>query len=133
MAEALFRHYAAGRLDVVSAGLSPSQPNPLTIQVLTERGIDVSDLRSKGIDEFLGKVSVKYAVVVCDKAQAACPRLYPFATQLLYWPFEDPAAFDGSDEQRLEKFREVCKQIDERIGSWLTELAREGRTTAPHS
>lgn len=123
MAEALLRHHAAGKFDAVSAGLVPAEVHPMTLQVLEEIGIDTKALYSKGIDGFLGKVSVQYAVFVCEKAQASCPRLYPFATRSLYWPFEDPAECRGDDLVRLAKFREVRDRIDVRIRTWLEEMA----------
>ena len=119
MAEALLRRYAGDRFDVFSAGLQPRSIHPLTLQVLSEIGIDTGTLRSKGVDEFLGKMSIHHAIVVCAKAQQSCPRLYPFALGVLYWPFEDPAALDGSPEEKLAKFREVRDQIDDQIHNWL--------------
>ena len=53
-------------------------------------------------------------------AEARCP-IFPFSTQRLYWPFEDPAAFQGTDEEKLAKFREVRDLIDQCIQSWLRE------------
>lgn len=53
---------------------------------------------------------------------AQCPRLYPFAQQVVYWPFEDPAAFEASLAEQLETFREVREQIEERLVAWLKEL-----------
>ena len=123
MAEALLRHHAGTRFQVDSAGLSPRPIHPHTIQVLREVGLDVSGLRPKGLEEFLGKATVSYAVIVCDKAQASCPRLYPFATKSLYWPFEDPAGFEGTESERLAKFRAVRDEIDDRIRRWLVEVA----------
>ena len=119
MAEALLRRHAGDRFVACSAGLHPVKINPLTLRVLNEIGIDTSTLHSKGAQEFLVKLTVHYAVVVCEKAQEACPRFHPFAMNNLYWPFEDPAAFQGSEEDTLEKFRDVRDQIDERIRLWI--------------
>ncbi|MDP1590503.1 MAG: arsenate reductase ArsC, partial [Prosthecobacter sp.] len=103
----------------MSAGLEPKGVNPLTLKVLEEARISTSHLHSKPLSEFLGKVSVRYGIVVCDQADQACPRLYPFATRRLFWPFEDPAAFAGTDDERLAKFRDVRDQIAARIDQWL--------------
>jgi len=119
MAEALLRRHGGEHYDVFSAGLEPRGVHPLTIRVLAEIGIDTSTLRSKSVDEFMGKMAIHHAIVVCSKAQQQCPRFYPFAMDSLYWPFEDPAAFIGSDEQTLDKFREVRDQIEVRILEWL--------------
>jgi arsenate reductase len=122
MAEALLRHHAGGRLEALSSGLEPAEVHPLALTVLEERGVDTGGLRSKCTTEFLGKELISYAVVVCEQAAKKCPQLYPFTVSNLYWPFEDPAAFQGSDAERLAKFRSVCDQIDARIRAWLEEL-----------
>ncbi len=120
MAEALLRYYAPDRFEVYSAGLVPKGINPYTIRVMNEIGLDVSGGRSKDVMEFLGKVQVGYAITVCSNAEERCP-IFPFSTQRLHWPFEDPAAFEGSDDEKLAKFREVRDLIDERIRAWLAE------------
>jgi len=48
--------------------------------------------------------------------------LYPLALQTLYWPFEDPVAFEGSPEAQLERFREVRNKIEDRLRAWVAEL-----------
>ena len=120
MAEALLRHDAPDRFEVYSAGLEPKGINPYTIRVMDEIGLDVSGGRSKDVMEYLGKVHMGYVISVCSNAEARCP-IFPFGTQRLYWPFEDPAAFQGTDEEKLAKFREVRDLIDQRIQSWLRE------------
>ena len=121
MAEALLRHRAGDRYEVCSAGLDPTEIHPLTLKVLAERGIDTSKLRPKSVSEFLGRAAVKQAIIVCERAQQRCPRIFPFALENLYWPFEDPAAFNGTEEQRLAKFRQVCDHINMRLEVWLKE------------
>ena len=79
MAEALLRHHADDRFEICSAGLEPTEIHPLTLRVLDEAGIDTSALAAEGLDTYMAKVSVQYAIVVCERTQAQCPRLYPFA------------------------------------------------------
>jgi arsenate reductase len=38
---------------------------------------------------------------------------------MLHWPFEDPADCEGSDEERLMKFRQIRDQMDQAIKIWL--------------
>lgn len=121
IAEALLRHRGGDRYEADSAGLDPKGVHPRTIQVLDELGIDTNPLHSKHIKEFLGKVAVRYAIVVCDKAQNSCPQVYPFAPHNLFWPFEDPAAFQGNEEETLNEFRRVRDEIDQTIQTWLRE------------
>ncbi len=120
MAEALLRHYAPDQFEVYSAGLEPKGINPLTMRVMNEIGLDVSGGRSKDVMEFLGKVHMSYVITVCSNAEERCP-IFPFSTQRLHWPFEDPAAFEGTDEEKLAKFREVRNLIDQRLQAWLRE------------
>lgn len=122
MAEALLRARAGDRFEVASAGLEPKGVHPLTLRVLAESGINTRGLRSKNSSEFLGKVKVRYAVIVCERANQSCPRIYPFATETLYWPFEDPAAAEGAEVQRLAKFREARDLIAARLDEWLAEI-----------
>ena len=122
MAEALLRHHAGDRFDVHSAGMEPKGVNPLSIKVLNEIGVETAGLSSKSTMEFLGKLRVRYAIIVCDKAQQSCPRIQPFALNTLFWPFPDPAAAEGSEEERLAAFRDVRDQIDATITSWLAEF-----------
>ncbi len=120
MAEALLRYYALDRFEVYSAGLEPKGINPYTIRVMKEIGFDVSHERSKDVMEFLGKLHMSYVITVCSNAEERCP-IFPFSTQRLYWPFEDPAAFQATDAEKVAKFREVRDQIDRRIRAWLRE------------
>ena len=121
MAEALLRYYAGDRFEVYRAGLESKGINPYTIRVMNEVGLDVSSGRSKDVMEFLGKVHVGYVITVCSNAEERCP-IFPFSTQRLHWPFEDPAAFVGTDDEKTAKFREVRDLIDQRIRAWLQEL-----------
>lgn len=124
MAEVLLRHSAGERFDVLSAGHSPTEVHPLTRQVLADIGLDSSGLHAKSLDLFFAKVSIAYAIIVCEQAEDDCPRLYPFALQTLYWPFDDPTQAEGSMAERLYAFRTVRDQIQRRVEQWLEELER---------
>lgn len=121
MAEAFLRHYGDDQYIAHSAGLEPKGINPLTIQVMQEVGISLEGHHSKPPTEFLARVPIRYAIIVCERAERECPRLWPFGAVVLSWPFDDPAAFEGSEEARLEKFRTVRDEIEARIKEWLAE------------
>lgn len=122
MAEAFLRHYAGDRFEVFSAGLEPGVVNPYTIQVMDEIGIDMQDHSSKGLNQFLGKTHFGYLITVCDSAEQSCP-IFPGMGIRLHWSFEDPSSFNGTDTDRLAKFRQVRDQIDARIKEWLKEIS----------
>jgi arsenate reductase len=115
MAEARLRHLAPGRFDVASAGLAPTAVHPMTLQVLIEAGVDVNGLRAKGVNEFLGKASIQYAVVVCGEDEWQSPRLFPFAIGNLRWPFEDAVQVVDTAGERLAAFRRVPDAIEARL------------------
>jgi arsenate reductase len=122
MAEALLRHHGGARFEAFSAGLEPKPIHPLTARVLSELGIDTSAQRSKEVTEYLGRKRFEYVIIVCDGANRSCPSVFPGVNQRLFWPFDDPAAFEGSEEESLEEFRRVRDQIEARIRAWLDEL-----------
>jgi arsenate reductase (thioredoxin) len=107
---------------VLSAGIAPTEVHPLTRQVLTAIGLDPSGLYAKNLDDFFAKVSITYAIIVCDQAEDGCPRLYPFALRSLHWPFDDPTQAEGSTAERLHVFRTIRDQIERRLRTWLETL-----------
>lgn len=118
MAEAWLRELDGDAFEVYSAGLEPHGVNPFTISVMEELGIDMSEHRSKHLDEFIGKMTFDYLITVCGNADERCP-FFPGIGTRLHWPFEDPAAFVGPDDERLTAFRDVRDQIKAKIESWL--------------
>ena len=111
MAEGLLRHDAGDRFEVFSAGTKPSQVRPEAIAAMGELGIDISGQRSKSVDEFAGH-QFDYVLTVCDNAKESCP-LFSGETAMIHHNFEDPAALQGSEEERLMLFRRVRDEIRE--------------------
>ena len=111
MAEGLLRHDAGNRFDVSSAGTRPTQVRPEAIAVMREIGIDISQHRSKPVDEFAGR-SFDYVLTVCDNAKETCP-VFTGHTNRLHHSFEDPASVPGSEQERLAAFRQVRDQLRE--------------------
>ena len=124
MAEAFLRKYGGDQFEVHSAGLDPTVINPYTVKVLEEIGIDTSDQYAKSLETYLGKVHFSYLITVCSNAEERCP-IFPGMGTRIHWPFEDPAAFQGTDEEKTEKFREIRNQIEEKIKGWIAELKQE--------
>ncbi len=121
MAEAFVRKYAGDTFEAHSAGLEPKRVNPLTIRVMNEVGIDISNQTSKGIETYLGKMLFQYLITVCDDAEKNCPTVWPGVSTRMHWSFEDPAKFEGTEEQKLAKFREVRDRMEKRIKEWVAE------------
>jgi arsenate reductase len=109
MAEGLLRHDAGDRFAVESAGTAPSFLRPEAITVMLVAGIDIRGQRSKSALEFQGQ-HFDYLITVCDNARENCP-IFPGAVETLHHSFRDPAAVIGSDEERLQAFREVRDEL----------------------
>ena len=124
LAEAIWRHLAGDRYEVVSAGTHPKGVHPLTVQVLQERGVPVAGLRSKSIHE-VETDQLDLLITVCDQAREHCPYL-PGDFDRLHWPFEDPASFFGTEEERLAVFRRVRDAIWEKIAEYLRQSCTPG-------
>jgi arsenate reductase len=116
MAEGMLRHDAGDRFEVESAGTKPTAVRPEALTVMRELGIDISTHRSKSSDEFAGQ-SFDYVITVCDHARDTCP-VFPAALRTLHHSFEDPAAVNGPEEERLAAFRRVRDQLR----AWLRTL-----------
>ena len=109
MAEGLLRQDAGDRFEVESAGTTPGQVRPEAIAAMKEIGIDISGHRSKHVDEFAGK-PFDYVLTVCDNAKESCPT-FPGRTNRIHKAFEDPAALEGAEQDRLALFRAVRDEI----------------------
>ena len=109
MAEGLLRHDGGTAFEVSSAGTKPSHVRPEAIAAMHEIGIDISGHRSKSVGEFAGQ-AFDYVITVCDNAKESCP-IFPATTKRIHWSLDDPAAVQGTEEQRLAAFRRVRDQL----------------------
>lgn len=122
IAEALLRHIGGERFEVVSAGTEATRVHPLAIRAMAESGIDISNARSKLLDEFLDR-RFDYVVTVCDAANESCP-IFPGSPNRIHWSFPDPSAVEGSEEERLQAFRKVRDELTMRIRNWTLAMTR---------
>src|SRR5690242_4562528 len=113
MAEGLLRNLAGDRFEAEGAGVAPTHVRPEAITVMRELGIDISQHRSKSVDEFLGQ-QFDYVITVCDNANEQCPN-FPANTKRIHWSFADPADAKGDEQSRLAVFRRVRDEIAERL------------------
>lgn len=118
MAEGLWRSLGGADWEVHSAGSRPAgYVHPRAVQVMAERGIDISTHRSKAIAELAG-LAFDLVITVCDSARETCP-MPPGARERLHWPFRDPAAASGGESSELAVFRAVRDEIAAQIAAYL--------------
>jgi len=120
MAEGFVRELGKGIIEAYSAGLSPAGLNGHAVKVMSEIGIDISQQKSKAIDGELLK-TMDVIITLCDNAAESCPWTTP-EIKRLHWPLIDPAAFYGSETDKLQVFRTVRDQIKELVENLIKEV-----------
>jgi protein-tyrosine-phosphatase/DNA-binding transcriptional ArsR family regulator len=114
VAEALLRSTAGDAVEVASAGSHPKPIHPNAIRVLAERGIDISDAKSKPISQFSGR-HFDYVITLCDKVREICPE-FAGHRRAMHWSIEDPSRLPGTLRATLPAFRAVAADLESRIG-----------------
>jgi arsenate reductase len=120
IAEGLLRAMAGDRVDVYSAGSEPTRVHPFALRVLQDEGIDTSRQRSKSVDEFVDQ-RFDYVITLC--AEEVCP-IFPGTATRLHWELRDPAAADGSTDERLEAFQQTVSELKARLNHFIPEVLR---------
>ena len=120
LGEYLLRRLGGPRFQVYSAGSFPTgKVNPIAIQVLKDvYNIDASEARSKSWEEF-NDIQFDFVVTVCDNARETCP-VWPGQPIGAHWSSPDPAAVEGSDEEKYKAFKDVALQIDRRLQRFMS-------------
>ena len=117
MAEGYMKAKYSDRYEVFSGGTEVTRVHPMAIEVMKEIGINISQYRSKLIDEFYG-LGIETIVTVCDAANKACP-FFPGAKEVIHQSFPDPSAFTGSDEEVRAGFRQVRDEMIQWLDSYF--------------
>jgi arsenate reductase len=122
MAAALLTETCGEFFEAHSAGLEPGTINPLAVEALQERGIDISKNTTQRVfDVWISGQIFQFVVTVCSEAEAeGCP-IFAGVTTRLHWMFDDPSKLTGTHEQRLEKTRRIRDQIRAKIDSFCEE------------
>jgi len=123
LAEAYLNSAGKGRFRAYSAGSKPGgKVNPFALDLLHKTRIDTEGLRSKSWDEFAkaGAPEMDFVFTVCDNAAAEeCP-YWPGQPMTAHWGVPDPAAVDGSDEEKRRAFHEAFRALSTRINLFLS-------------
>ncbi|HWD21825.1 MAG TPA: arsenate reductase ArsC [Burkholderiales bacterium] len=118
LAEAFLNSAARGRFRAFSAGSHPTgKVNPFALELLRTKGIGTAGLRSKSWDEYAkpGAPEMHFIFTVCDNAAGEMCPIWPGRPVTAYWGVPDPAAVQGTDEEKREAFLEAFTQLSERI------------------
>jgi arsenate reductase len=122
LAEQILNHKGRGRFRAFSAGSHPTgRVNPFAIDKLQRERLATEGLRSKSWDEFAvpGAAPLDFILTVCDNAAGeACP-IWPGRPLTAHWGVPDPAAVQGTDEDKRQAFDAAFAALDRRIGMLL--------------
>lgn len=120
MADGFLKALGGGKYEVKSAGLEAHGLNPRAVQVMKEAGVDISSHTSDVIDsEILNRAD--YVITLCGHADEHCPAISGKHTVKWHWGFDDPAKATGTEEEIMDKFREVRDAIKARVEAFVKE------------
>lgn len=112
-------------LEVYSGGVEPGNGvKPKAVVVMNELGIDISGGKSSDVLEFLD-IDFDYVITVCGHAQETCPVFSGNVKHIIHIGFEDPVDFVGSEEDTLNKYREVRDLIIKDFTSWYDSINKD--------
>lgn len=123
MAEAWTNSLCGDLMEAESAGLEPGTIHPLTIKVMKEVGIDLSNKKTQSVFDLVkeGKI-FSFVITVCDESNAGrCP-VFPGITKRIHWSFPDPAAVDGPEDEKIEAFRKIRDSIRLKVEDLCREI-----------
>ena len=122
LAEAYLNGAGKGRFRAYSAGSKPGgRVNPFALELLEKTGVATAGLRSKSWDEFAKPDAPKldFVFTVCDNAAAEpCP-FWPGQPMTAHWGVPDPAAVEGSDEDKRRAFKQALSALSARINLFV--------------
>jgi len=113
MAEGIVNHELGDKIEAFSAGTTPTFVHLRAIEVLKEIGIDIAGNRSKNMAEFEGR-QFDYVITLCDSANEQCP-LFFGGVKKIHLGFDDPAAVQGTDDERMAAFRRVRDELKKQL------------------
>jgi protein-tyrosine-phosphatase len=122
LAEAYLNHAARGRFTAYSAGSRPAgSVNPFALELLQKSRLPTTRARSKSWDEFAvpGALKIDFVFTVCDSAAAEVCPVWPGKPVTAHWVVPDPAAVEGTDEQKRRAFKDAFTALSRRIDLFL--------------
>jgi len=118
LAESLLNSLGAGRFHAFSAGSYPKgRVHPLALELLAARGLPTAGLRSKSWDEYAasGAPPMDLIFTVCDNAAGEVCPVWPGKSVSAHWGIPDPAAVEGTQDERRQAFRAALQSLEVRI------------------
>lgn len=122
IAEAVLQDFAGDAVEAASAGSHPKTLHPNVVRVMRERGIDLSDRRSKPLSRFARR-RFDYVITLCDRVREVCPE-FRGNPELIHWSIADPAIDADTDEESYPAFQRAAAEIETRV-RFLLDVIRQ--------
>jgi arsenate reductase len=125
MAEGFLKALGEDKFRAESAGLKPREINKLVIEVMQEKGIDISNNTSDSIFDFFKEGRLyDYVITVCDEAiESQCP-IFPGIARRLHWGFRDPQKVKGNHAEQLDQIRKIGDAIETQVTAFIKNINR---------
>jgi arsenate reductase len=123
LAEVLLNKMGQGRFRAYSAGSHPSgRINPFALELLERNRLPTEGLRSKSWDEFAvsGAPPLDFVFTVCDQAAGEVCPIWPGQPMSAHWGIEDPAAVQGTDDEKRKAFFRAYNQLQNRLSIFVS-------------
>ena len=120
------RQSGGDRVEVFSAGSEPTSIHPFAIKAMSKIGIDLTQHRSKDLNEFIGQ-QFDYIVTVCDRVREICP-VFPGDPEQIHWSFPDPADVTGDRQTQEKAFSDTAHELKVRTEYLLLMIERSRKT-----
>ena len=124
-------HLSDGAIEAASAGSRPKPLHPNAVRVMADRGIDISQNRTKHLDEFASE-RFDMVITLCDRVREICPD-FPRHPELVHWSMSDPASEGRTDRASRPAFERTATELETRIGFLIHRLATTTDLGAPHA
>jgi arsenate reductase len=122
MAEVMLNSMGKGRFTAYSAGSHPAgKVNPFTLELLAKNHLPIEGLRSKNWEEFAGRGApeIDFVFTVCDNAAGEVCPIWLGRPMTAHWGIPDPAAVEGSDDDKRKAFFLAYNQLRTRLSLFI--------------
>ncbi len=128
MAEAFLNAHGKGRFYAESAGFEPGELNPHVVEVMREKGYDLSENSVDHVFDFYREGRFYgYVVTVCDESHfQKCP-IFPGLVRTIHWDLPDPSTFEGTPEEIRDQIRLLSDRIEGLVCTLIEAIDQDGQ------
>jgi arsenate reductase (thioredoxin) len=128
IAEGWLKHLHGDEFEVQSAGLEPRPLSSITLSIMQEVGVDLSDKIPRRVFDLVKQGALfDYAIALCDRSGVDRRPYFPGFCKRLYWDFPNSSGISGRGGELAEKIRQVRDAVRIKIDEWYQDMKEEQR------